>query len=627
MLYQLSYLAGARVYTRAVRRAKGVATGTPGAVPIRSRWTATTAPGYLPASMPPQAPRGARRADVLWYAAAALTSWSFGYAPVRAGDLWWHLASGRWIVAHHAVAAYDPFGYTSAGRAWVDDAWLSDALLCLWSRAFGLESLAVWKWAALVAGWLLLFRLLVRLSDSYLAGYVAATVGLAVAAPFLDVRPQLVALPCWALVLEGTVGRRPAAWLPLVLAAWANLHASFALGLLTLPLVLAPALRDGSERRRTLVLGALSVGATLLTPYGSQGIARPLLHALAPGFRGIAEWLPPFEPGGIHSWLYPYGIATFAGATSALAADPQRRRSAETWVAIAVGALVLAMSLRSRRFVPLFGMGSTLALALALARPAAALGRRMPALLPPLAALGLAGWWLAPYPKGLAAFHYLTEDFEFPVDTLDFVEANRLGGNVFAFYGWGGYVDWRTDGRLRVFIDGRGETAFGDETLARYLDVANRRPGWTDVVDRSGADFVLWPRWELADVAETLVHAGHWRVVHEDYTSRLLVRDSVPLPATLTAPPDSPFRSLAAGMAALQASRFDDARTQLAEALDRAPDLQPACVLLAQVEQLAGNPRAAHATAARCRAAFPDARRDAQLAATLRTLRSAPAGR
>ncbi|HTU42895.1 MAG TPA: hypothetical protein VMF10_14400, partial [Candidatus Aquilonibacter sp.] len=31
-------------------------------------------------------------------------------------DLWWHLATGRFIVQHGAVPHADPFSYTSAGK-------------------------------------------------------------------------------------------------------------------------------------------------------------------------------------------------------------------------------------------------------------------------------------------------------------------------------------------------------------------------------------------------------------------------------------------------------------------------------------------------------------------------------
>ena len=34
---------------------------------------------------------------LLWLLAAVLTFWSFGFTTVMGSDLWWHLASGRWI--------------------------------------------------------------------------------------------------------------------------------------------------------------------------------------------------------------------------------------------------------------------------------------------------------------------------------------------------------------------------------------------------------------------------------------------------------------------------------------------------------------------------------------------------
>jgi hypothetical protein len=35
------------------------------------------------------------------------------------GDTNWHIATGRWILAHGAVPATDPFSYTAAGQSWV----------------------------------------------------------------------------------------------------------------------------------------------------------------------------------------------------------------------------------------------------------------------------------------------------------------------------------------------------------------------------------------------------------------------------------------------------------------------------------------------------------------------------
>src|SRR5262249_34929125 len=118
--------------------------------------------------------------------------------------------------------------------------------------------------------------------------------------------------------------------------------------------------------------------------------------------------------------FYPYGIGAFVAATLVVATAAGVHRSPDAPLAIAIGALALGMSLRSRRFLPIFGMGGTLVVALALPRLGASLRYRVPPLVPALGALALAAVWLAPYPKTSSAFHHLTADYEFPVETLDF---------------------------------------------------------------------------------------------------------------------------------------------------------------------------------------------------------------
>jgi len=571
--------------------------------------------------------RGSERLTAAtWYLAAGLTFWSFGFTVMQGADLWWHLAGGRWIVEHGTIRAPDPFSYTTAGRYWLNDAWLSDLLLYLWAHAFGLESLAYWKWLVIVATWLILFRLLVRLSGDRLASWIGATFGLAVAAPFLDVRPQLYALLGWVLVLDATLGRpQPCRWLPIVFLIWANLHASFILGLLTLPIVLFPSLRRREDRRRALLVTAVCCGATLINPHASAAAVRALEHAFHPTspIHRVGEWSPPFEPGGLRSWLYPYGIGAFVAATLLVVTDAELRRAPDAQVAVVLGAMALAMSLRSRRFVPLFGMGETVVLALALARLGFFVRRRIPPLVPALGALVLATVWLAPYPKTSSAFHYLTADFEFPVETLNFVNANALSGNVFAYYNWGGYVDLCTQGRLKVFIDARAETVYADDTYADYMTVLDQKPGWIDVIEGSGADFVLWPRWHASDVLTGLLRTGRWRSLYRDSVSQLLVRATTTLPDPLVASPESPYRQLSLGVTALRREQLEAARRHLERALQADPDLQPACTTLVEVELLGGNVESATATAARCSAMYPDRERDQRLRAIYERLRAA----
>ncbi len=52
------------------------------------------------------------------------------------GDVWWHLAGGRWILENGHVPGKDPFSFGSANREWVDVHWLFQVLLAsLYARA------------------------------------------------------------------------------------------------------------------------------------------------------------------------------------------------------------------------------------------------------------------------------------------------------------------------------------------------------------------------------------------------------------------------------------------------------------------------------------------------------------
>jgi hypothetical protein len=86
---------------------------------------------------------------------------------------------------------------------------------------------------------------------------------------------------------------------------------------------------------------------------------------------------------------------------------------------------------------------------------------------------------------------------------------------------------------MRVSVDQRADTVFDADTYLRYLQVNGRKPGWTTVVESSGAEYFWWPR-HRGSIAP-LLSSGRWRVLHEDRVSVLLVRADVPLPPGLTA--------------------------------------------------------------------------------------------
>ena len=594
----------------------------------------TKKPATAPAVVPPAKRAAAPKPDTsaawvwaLWYLGAALTFWSFGYTAMRGSDLWWHLAGGRWMWEHGTAWVNDPFSYTAAGKEWLNDAWLSGVFLYLWAYKINLESLAYWKWAMIAVTWLLLFRVAWRSSGDPISSFAACVLSIAVAAPFLDVRPQLYSFLAWAVMLDMCIAReRPSRWLPLVLLLWVNLHAGFFLGLISLPLLLLPHWLDAkaTTRRSIVVLGVLSVAACLINPNGFEVVTRPLLHAFdtESPYRTLGEWLPPFEKGGIRSPLFPYGIAAFVGgaAVSLWTISKSRRRAAAS-VPIFVGALTLFMALQSRRFIPLFALTEVLVVGQALSVLIAVGVRKVPAYAPALAAALLGLWLMSGRPLASWAFTDLTARNSFPMDTCGFMKENGFTGKTFNYYNWGGFIQLCTNARMKVFIDGRAETVYDDATFLEYLEILHQRPGWEKAIADSGAEFVLWPL-NMGSVVKELSGSSHWRVLYRDPVSVLFARADLSLPAELKPSPDSGYRDANFGMQQLSEGKPAAAVPFFERALRLDPHLFPACTALARSRALLGQFPEAHTVAESCGGMTSDVEQVDRLHAMIDSIRA-----
>jgi hypothetical protein len=125
---------------------------------------------------------------------------------------------------------------------------------------------------------------------------------LACVAGSLLARPHLLALPLLELWTAGLLiaraEHRAPSWklLPLM-ALWANLHASFVVGLLLiLPFALEATLEESGTRGATLrhwgLFAAAAVAMALVTPYGIDGIIFPFRLMAMPSLQLVSEWSP-----------------------------------------------------------------------------------------------------------------------------------------------------------------------------------------------------------------------------------------------------------------------------------------------------------------------------------------------
>lgn len=235
--------------------------------------------------------------------AVALLAFAYiAFAPLlfNDGDTYWHLGAGQWISAHFEVPVTDPFSFSAKGQAWTSHEWLSELMM---ASAYALGS-----WAGvgiLFAGAVCLTLLLAGNELLKVVKPVHAAAALVLLfvllEPSLLARPHVLAWPvvaAWTILLMRARERHgappPAA--ALLMLVWANLHASFAFGLVMIPFFALEALIEERDRRHAILgwgaFALASLAVTLANPSGLQGLLYAFQVSSMKTLPLINEWRP-----------------------------------------------------------------------------------------------------------------------------------------------------------------------------------------------------------------------------------------------------------------------------------------------------------------------------------------------
>ncbi|MCO6430308.1 MAG: hypothetical protein J5J00_05555 [Deltaproteobacteria bacterium] len=216
--------------------------------------------------------------------------------PIVDPDLFWHIVSGRWILANAALPVSDHWNMFGYGQPWRAYSWLSEIPFALLERIGGFTALFLFKFVVIFALTASLFYICGWFAGNFYVGALFGLIGTAACFNHMTLRPQLLVWILFAwLVLQSEIiakrGARPATLLPIAgtMCLWANLHITTILGV---ALVFCWIASKGEMRIAFAAAFSAFVG-TLLTPYlGGEWItfisktSHPFQHA------SIAEFQP-----------------------------------------------------------------------------------------------------------------------------------------------------------------------------------------------------------------------------------------------------------------------------------------------------------------------------------------------
>ena len=443
---------------------------------------------------------------------------------LRDPDSQWHVAVGRWIVAHAAVPTTDLFSYTHAGQPWIAKEWVSQLILYFTYEAAGWRGevalvalVAAGSFTALFAWFSRRMRLLAALTLT-VAAFGMSELNLLV-------RPHVLVIPIiagWMVAVVGALERRRAPPLPaaLLIVAWANMHGSFPFGLIMAGVLAGEGVvfAPSGERlalacRWALFLG-VSAAATMISPFGWSAILVPLkMFGNGETLRFVNEWRPlEFDAlGAVAGYML---VATLA----ILLLDARRNL-----FRIVAAGLVAYLMVRHVRFVSLFGLigpilaARTVALYMPLSNGARLVraGTRT-ATMAGLGAVGLAALALA-----VVRPSEPTADVT-PQQAFDAAMAHGVRGHVYNDYDFGGFLIAHG---VPTFVDGRTDQLFLGNFLPDLKKAVDDKDDATfaGIVARNGIGWALiQPRTKVSAHFDRM---PGWTRLYEDETSAAYARN------------------------------------------------------------------------------------------------------
>ena len=427
---------------------------------------------------------------------------AFSFAISRAPsdpDMYWHLASARWMVDHGALLTTDVFSSTAAGQPYSVGEWLGQLVLYASYSAAGWAGLALLRGVLVAIEAFFVTYLAVRSQPRLAIAVPIAIAAIVLSSILWTDRPNLFSFALfpalYALLVEARAGRlRLLFVVPPLMLVWSDLHGGYALGVVLVALFTVEAIVTRGAWRSFAVATALAAVATLLDP-GAFGFGAALAHAGAPP-RFIVEESPP-------DVLTPAGalFAAFVLATIAIG-----MRAGGTVLDALVLLPLLWLGFSAQRDMPYYAFAAVPYLASGIPRAIAVPTWRVRTPRGTLVGASVGVAIVAVF--ALTAIPRAPDERAYPTGAVALLDQTR--GALLNEYDWGGFLIWRAPSHP-VFIDGR-LLPFVPRVMADWEEAVRLGPSYRDVLQRYGIGAVLLrPDRALAGA----LREDGWRVLGE----------------------------------------------------------------------------------------------------------------
>jgi len=447
-------------------------------------------------------------------------------------DLAYGIRTGQLVLGGSGIPRVDAFTFTAAGLPWTDQQWLAHVIFGGVYELGGWAALQV-LWVGVVAATVGLIARAAFVGGAGLrTSVLVALTGFTVAAEGLGLRAQVLGLLCLAVLLLLVAGRRDRPnllWLAVpLLAAWANLHGSFVVGLALLAATTVGDRRNRSALWRDVAVLVAAAIATLANPYGIDAWRYVVSIGTDPTITAfVTEWrhTDPFQPVGAVFY------ASIAGAALVLAFAARRGQRPDSGSILWLGFLA-ALGAWALRAVAWWGIGAVPVIAVAASRLREGATDRSGLLAVPGevsrqrllggAAAAVAVTFAVCLSLALPAERRLMDAPSGIANAVRSIAASHPDVRVFDAERWGSWLELQVP-EASYFTDSRIElipaSAWRD-----YVAVSEAQSGWESILDRWRVDALALSSGDQPSLITAIDGSSAWRVVHRDADGLVAVR-------------------------------------------------------------------------------------------------------
>jgi hypothetical protein len=483
-------------------------------------------------------------ADIIFLSLFLYLSFYAGKGLLNDGDTGYHIRAGEYIINTLSIPRHDIFSFLSPPLPWTAHEWLSEVIMAMVHRSFGLTGIVVFFSFIISLVYYLLFKIIrTDKADIILAAFIVLLVIVSSQIHWLA-RPHIFSLLlmiAWYYLLDEYQykNKNYLYLLPPIMLLWVNLHGGFLAGFILTGIYLFGNLvkfitLQGKERdfykKKAGLLGLTTLACLLVSminPYGYHILMFPF-NLVSNKFimDHVSEFMSPnFHEVMPFKYLLLLMLAVFTGSKVKI-----------NFIELLLILMFTNMSLYSVRYIPLFGIIAAPILSRQLilileqtnAKFAGFIKKRSDSISETDASARGFLWPVAAVVLVVFSTAGGKIDFKFnektmPVAAVEFMKKENLKGNMFDNDEFGDYIIYSAWPEYRVFFDGRSDM-YGVDIMKEYLKVTRIKPGWDEVIEKYKTNWIIYNANSTLSVF--LMEREDWKLIYADKVANIFVKNT-----------------------------------------------------------------------------------------------------